>query len=173
MDNPIITTKSELIHKIDAASADIESFLADLTDVQMTDRYDDQGWNVRDHINHLAVWEESIAMLFHGKPRYESLGIDASQYSSRNFDEINAIIRERLKNLSRASAMDKFRHIHNLLMTSVQTLTDAELNQPAGVFFPQVPANDQRTVLKLIEDNTADHYLEHLPWMEAIATSGK
>jgi hypothetical protein len=171
--NSNISTKTEMMQKINAAWAELESFLAGLTDQQMTGLYDNQGWNVRDHITHQATWEESIAMLFQGKSRPQILGIEPSQLAKKDFDAINATIRDRKKNMSGEAAVAELRRVHNLLMKSIQTLSDTDLNKPAAVFFPQIPASDVRTVLQLIQADTDGHFLEHLPWMKAIATSAK
>ena len=163
-------TKSELINQIDAAWAEFETYLAGLTDQQMTDLYDDQGWNVSDHITHLAAWEETIVMLIQGKPRFQFLGVDSTQLSGKPIDEINTVIRDHMKNLPIASAVAEYRRGHQELMASLQTLTDADLSQPGGKFFPQISPDEARRVVDIIQDNADGHITEHLPWIKAIVS---
>ncbi len=170
------TIKSEMMRKIDAAWKEIETYLAGLSEAQMTDLHDAQGWNVRDHITHLAAWEESVAMLFHRVPRYQTLGIDPAKYSTRqliisNIDEVNADIRARLQNVSSAAALEEFRRIHKLLMMSVGMLSDTDLNQATAGFFPPSLSNDERRLLALIESNTSEHYVEHLSWIKTLVST--
>ena len=166
-------TKSEMIRMIDAAWAEIESYLAGLTEKQMMDLCDDQGWNVRDHVTHLAAWEEAIVMLIQGKPRFQFLGVDSTQLSMKPIDELNAIIREHWKNPSVTAAIEAYRRIHQELMASLQTLTDADLSQPGGMFFKQIPPDEERRVVDIIQDNTDRHIAEHLPWIKTIVTASK
>jgi hypothetical protein len=173
MSEQSISFKTEFIQKLEAAWADLETCLASLSESQMTDNHDAQGWNIQDHINHLAAWEESMAMLFQGKPRHQTLGIELPKITWENMDEINAAIRERRKSLPVKSALDEFRElgsIHHMLVASVKGLSEAELKQPADVFFSQAPPGEVRRVFEIIQANSTYHFLEHLPWIEKLAT---
>ena len=161
-------TKSELIHKIDAAWENLETYLAGLTEQQMTGLCDDQGWNVSDHITHLAAWEEMIVRLLQGKPRFQFLGVDSSELSKKPIDEINAVIRDHWKNLSGTAAIEAYRRSHQNLIASLQTLADADLSQPAGKVFTQIPPDDERRVVDILQDNADRHIAEHLPWIQTI-----
>lgn len=72
MSHPRITTQAELIEAIDSAWMELEGFLSTLTDE--TALRDDQGWSVADHVAHVAVWEDSVSILFDGRPRQWLLG---------------------------------------------------------------------------------------------------
>jgi hypothetical protein len=161
-------TKSGLIDKINAAWENLETCLAGFTEQQMTELCDDQGWNVSDHITHLAAWEEMIVRLLQGKPRFQFLGVDSSQLSKIPIDELNAAIRDHRKNLSGSAAIEACRRSHHNLIASLQTLTDADLSQPAGKVFTQIPPDDERRVVDIIQDNADRHIAEHLPWIQAI-----
>ena len=160
--------RTEFVQKLEAAWAELESCLAALSESQMTEFHDDQGWSVKDHITHLAAWEESMAMLFQGKPRHQTLGIELPKFSGENIDKINAAIRERWKPLSIGTAIQEFRSIHTRFLRSVKGLSEADLNQPVGLFFPQTPPGEERRVFELLQANTTDHYLEHLPWINKL-----
>jgi hypothetical protein len=161
--------KSELISQIDAAWNEFITFLAGLTEQQMMDLYDDQGWNIRDHVTHLAAWEEIIGMLVQRKAQFEFLGVDSSQLPQKPIDEINAIFREYRQNLPIAAAIEVYRSCHQGLITSLQTLTDADLDRPAGRFLPLFKPDDSRAVVEIIHDNADRHIAEHMPWIQTIA----
>jgi len=163
----MIPTKSELIRLIDDAWAGFDSYLASLTDQQMTDLYDHEGWNVRDHITHLAAWEKTVVLLIQGKPRFQFLGADAAHIAMKPIDELNAALREHWKNLPLTSAIELYRGGHKELIASLQTLTDEDLSRPASQFFPQM-SDDTRRVVDVIQDNANGHIAEHLPWIKAI-----
>jgi hypothetical protein len=160
--------KTEFVQKLEAAWVELDSCLASLTESQMTGTFDEQGWNIKDHIAHLAAWEEATAMLFQGKPRHQTLGIELPKITWENMDEINAAIREHRKSLPAKSALDEFlelRSIHHKLMASVKGLSEADLNQPADVFFSQAPPGEDRPVFDIIHANSAEHFRDHLPWI--------
>ena len=166
-----MSSRTELLEQIETAWTDLHSFLDGLTELQMTEIHDDQGWNVKDHIIHMAAWEESVAYLFEGRPRHEALGIDESQFATASFDEINAIVRDRRKRIALTSALGQFRRVHRGLVASIQGLSDADLNDQVSTFFPQAPRNDERRVLDLLYDNTAQHFAEHLGWIKTLVVS--
>jgi len=160
------------MNSIQAAWAELETYLAGFSEEQIADLCDDQGWNVSDHITHLAAWEEMIVMLLQGKPRFQFLGVDSSQLSVKPIDEINAVIHEHWKNPSITAASEAYRRSQQKLMASLQRLTDADLGQPANKLFPQIPPDDERRVVDIIQDNSDRHIAEHLPWIKAILSSG-
>jgi hypothetical protein len=155
---------SKLTASINAAWNDLHSFLAQVTPGQAS-KQDQAGWSVKDHVTHLAVWEDSVVILFRGGRRHEALGIEEAFYTAGNFDEINEIIRVRLEGTALEEAIRNLEGAHQQLMGHLKTLRDADLNAKAREFFPQAPANDDRALASLICDITGRHFTEHLEWM--------
>ena len=149
---------------IDAAWKDLHSFLAAVTPSQAS-KQDQAGWSVKDHVAHLAVWEDSVAILFRGGRRHEALGIEEAVYAAGSFDEINEVIRVRLEGITLQEAICYLEGVHRQLMAHLRTLRDADLNAKAREFFPQAPRNDDRRLASLLWDNTGGHFIEHLEWM--------
>ncbi len=168
MPEPTGTTKAELQAKIESAWDTLRRYLDGLSVDQMTGLLDAEGWSVRDHLVHLARWEASVTVLFHGQPRHLGLGIEPSEYASADFDEINAVIHERTKDLTLGAVMAELRKNHDDLMAALLRLSDADLKRTVSESFPQAPAGDDRQVLDVILDNTAQHFAEHLGWIETL-----
>ena len=162
-----ISTLPELILAIESAWDDLQSFLAGLTESEASIT-DDNGWTAKDHATHIAVWEDSVAILFRGKPRHEALGITDAIYAAASFDQINEIIREKHKDLPLTQALRGLVQVHSELMESVKTLSDAELKTTVRGFFPQAPRTDERPMIEFIFENTVDHFTEHLQWMREL-----
>jgi len=120
---------------------------------------------VKDHVAHLAVWEDSVAILFRGGRRHEALGIEETLFTAGDIDEINEVIKVRLGGTTLQEAIRNLEQAHQQLMGHLQTLSAAELNAKACDFFPQAPRNDDRPLASLIWANTGGHYTEHLEWM--------
>jgi hypothetical protein len=161
---------SELTRTIDEAWAELQAFLGPLTEKNAT-RRDGNGWTVKDHTTHIAVWEDSVAVLFRGGQRHDALGIDQAFYTEATFDQINAIVRERHRHLSLREAVTQLTQVHDALMAEVRALSNVQLATTVRDFFPQAPREDDRTMGAFIYWNTADHFKEHLPWMKNLTTS--
>jgi len=171
MTAPTINTKSDLLTRIDKAWSALDALLAALTETQMTSLQDQNGWSVKDHLTHVAVWEDSVSALFEGKPRHQGLGIDESAYSTASIDEMNALIRERQGDKPLSSAMEHLRSSHRTLMSSVRGLSDADLKRQARELFPTVPQSDRKRLIDIIYENTAEHFDEHRGWIEGLVAS--
>jgi hypothetical protein len=167
MGDSTISTLTELMDAIQSARAELESFLAGLheRDASMKDA---NGWTVRDHVTHIAVWEDSVAVLFRGGKRHEALGIDERLYAEASFDDMNDVIKRAQEHLTLAQAVAVMHRVHEALMDDVRRLSDAELGTTVRYRFPNAPQSDKRRVIDFFLENTAAHYEEHLPWMREL-----
>ena len=167
MPETTISTLAELTLAIDSAWDELQSFLAGLTEEQ-TVLQDDNGWTVKDHATHMAVWEDSVAILFRGQSRHQALGITESFYAAASFDQINETIRAQHSHLPLIQARRQLEQIHGALLQWVKGLSNAGLKTAVRDFFPQAPRTDDRPMLVFIHENTADHFAQHLHWMQAL-----
>src|SRR5687768_13010570 len=117
-------TKTQLMKEIESTWPALNAALDKLTDEQMTNIRDAEGWAVKDHLTHLAAWERSMVFLFQGKPRHEGLGIDENTYREGGEDEINAAIQRRSKDLTSAQARSNLRDVHEQLVTILRPMSD-------------------------------------------------
>src|SRR5260370_42317118 len=92
-----ILSKSELISNIERGWDDFQAYLKSFTEMQLIDPTDAVGWTVKDHLGHLAVWEDSVYALLTKQPRREYMGVDRETWKSGDYDRINAVIRERYR----------------------------------------------------------------------------
>jgi len=162
-----VSKHAELITAIDSAWEELLSFLHTVVSSHVSTR-DDNGWTVKDHVTHIAVWEDSVSILFRGGLRHEALGIDESSYLVSSFDQINEVIRERFKAIPLTQAIRQLEEVHSELMTRVTALSEADLKTTVRDYFPQAPRTDDRPMMTFIYDNTADHFIEHLQWMREL-----
>jgi len=163
-----IDTKADLLRRIESSWPALDALLNSLTETQMTTPQDQAGWTVKDHLIHLALWEDSVTALFQGKPRYQALGIDESTYSTASIDEINALIRGQRETTPLHKALEQLRSNHRGLMAVVERLSDTELNQQARELFPLAQGSDQRRLIDIIYANSAEHFEEHRGWIERL-----
>lgn len=165
-----ITTKQELLAALDAEWLAFNTALDDLSDQQLSEYSDAQGWTGKDHIAHLAAWERSAAYYLEGKPRHQALEVDEALYLTGDFEAMNTAMQKHsaIKTLAevRADLLDA----HDQLLQALRPVTDADLHRPYSYFQPNEPGEETgRTALDVVVDNSLDHYREHLPWIETLA----
>ena len=160
-------SRVELHAEIDSAWSELDTFLAEVAEATQPPK-DASGWTVKDHVTHMAIWGDSVAVLFRGGYRHEALGISEDLYSKASFDEINEIIRQRESRITLSQSIRLLRDIHGELMRGVESLPDADLGKTVRDVFPLAPRTDDRRVVDFIHENTAAHYSEHLPWMRRL-----
>jgi len=161
-------TAVELINTIDSTWEEFDSYLAKLTDNEMTGLVDEQGWSIRDHLSHLLGWEKAFLLVFDGIPRYQTLGIELTQAKAEFMDEINEKIREQWQTLSVQSIFGEYRNNHNLLAEKVKCLSDNELDQTVSDYFPHEVPTYNRKVVNIIQDHMVHHVVEHLGWIKSL-----
>ena len=155
-----------LIEKYD----ELDTYLRSLSEAERTQLTDATGWTVKDHIAHLAAWESSIEPLLDGKDRGEHLGVPADVWASHDFDAINEYIRKRHAALSLYEAHDFFRSVHERTLERLRAMSDEDLYKPYKSYQPT--SDREEPVINWLYGNTAGHYAEHRPWIEAIVASG-
>ncbi|MBK8024419.1 MAG: ClbS/DfsB family four-helix bundle protein [Chloroflexi bacterium] len=159
-------TKTELLLKLEDGWDTFMGLIRRMDDAVLTGPADDAGWTIRDHIAHLAVWEDGIGALLNRESRTERMGIEESAWAT-GVDHINAVIQQRYKDVPLARVLEMFEEIHHELIAVLQTLSDEDLQRPYNTFAPESKRDDP--VVVAIVDNSYGHYEEHTPWIQAIA----
>jgi hypothetical protein len=84
-------------------------------------------------------------------------------------DDINAVIHAQHQELPLTTALAQFRQVHEQLLHALEPLTDADLQLRYRHYLPDEPGEgDGPVVLNMIYGNTADHFAEHLAWIESL-----
>jgi uncharacterized protein (TIGR03083 family) len=146
--------------RIEHAWAELQHFLNGLTDEQFAGPTDANGWTVKDHMVHLAVWEDGLKTLVDGGTQQAGMEIDDATWE-KDVDEINDVIFRRYRDLSLDEAKAKSQLSHETLVARLYALTDDDLMRTESDDNP-VP------LIGKIAGNTFGHYAEQMPWMQAI-----
>jgi len=164
-------TKAELEREMDQGWSALEAMLSDLTEEQLTGPTDAEGWTVKDHLAHLAAWERSMVYLLQGKPRHEGLGVTVETYQG-DIDDLNAAIQAASKDVPLSAVVTLLRTTHESLREQVASMSEDDLQQPYLHFLPDEPGRDDgRPIIDRLHGNSGGHFVEHIPWMEAIVAS--
>ncbi|TMC47620.1 MAG: ClbS/DfsB family four-helix bundle protein [Chloroflexi bacterium] len=135
-------SKPQLLQEIREAHTQLEQTLSQYDDKQMTELRDEAGWSIKDHLDHLAVWQEGVATLLERRPRYarfEAMGVDVATVEASTEDELNAIIRERTARPTLADTRIFLRQSHEHLLRALSGLSEDALLR--GYSYFQRPAD--------------------------------
>jgi len=159
--------KADFLDNVEAGWRKLEIFITSLTDEQLTKPTDAAGWTVKDHLIHLAVWENGVSAMLEHKPRYEAMGLTKQDWDNEHYDKLNAIIQQQQKDLPLSDVLKRLREVHLRLLELLDSVSDADLQRPYSDY--QAGEDDNSPIINRLIGNTYAHYDEHIPWMQAIA----
>ncbi len=155
--------KAELLQRIRVSRAALEKTLSNLNDAQMTTQGPRGAWSVKDHLAHLAIWEQMLIEIVQGRFGNAALQMDEQEFLAKNLDELNAIIYRRNKDRSLADVRRAFKESHERILAALDELNDAGLARPAFADDPTA-----RLLLDKIIGDTYEHYAEHRGWIQEL-----
>lgn len=162
---------AELLTRIDAGWAAYHGLLAGLDDAALAGPADAAGWTAQDHMTHVAAWEAGIHADLERRPRWAAMGVEpadlAEAIAARDFDAINAAIREGQRGMDAAAARAYAERTHAAMRTAVAALADEDLLRPYADFKTDA-ADPAVPLLPFVVGNTFGHYAEHAGYIEAI-----
>ncbi len=161
--------KAELLERIERARASLDEVIDGLSDGQLSAPGPDGAWSVKDHLAHLAAWEQGIAALLQRRPRYGAMQLDEKTYLSTDADGLNAIIYQQNKGRSLGEVRAAFRQAQRELLAALGGLTDTDLSKTYSHYQPDEPGEDSGApIVSWIAGNTYKHYDEHRAWITAL-----
>ena len=169
-------SKSEFEEQLRNAWSQLQQTLDTLSDQQMTERKDDVGWTVKDHLAHLLPWEQGMIALLKHEPRYQAMGVDVAQHEDE--DELNETLRAPYRSASLSDVRDRLRETHEALTAVVASLGPDDLFKTYSHYQPdddraaRLGDDTGEPVLRWVVGNSSGHYLEHLPWIRALSSEG-
>jgi uncharacterized protein (TIGR03083 family) len=158
-------TRETLMREMDASWSELQRYIASLTEAQLTQPTDAAGWTAKDHIIHLALWEEAGLALLEGKSKRETLDIPQEIWD-RDDDPVNAVLQERNRDMPLEQVMQTLREVHERMLKKLETMSDEDFQQPYSHYQPQ--SSEQRPIIRSVMADTINHYREHMPWIAAI-----
>lgn len=150
----------------------LEKTIVGLTEAQLTTP-GAEGWSIKDHLMHLAVWEQGVVASLNKQSRYTAMGLSRDEWVSKNGDELNALIFERNKVRSLADVRKAFHDSHQQMLDVLSRLTDEDLNKAYWRYALEAAKDDQRPMFALIAGNTFGHYAEHREWIQQLIDTVK
>jgi hypothetical protein len=160
-----IATREALLRQLALSWNELQTYLASLTEEQLTVPKDAAGFSAKDHIVHIAMWEKAGLALLERKSKREVLDITPETWEQDD-DAINAVLHERYHDMPLAEVMQTFRQYHEAMVKKLESMTDAELQLPHRHYKPD--STEDRPIILWVVGDTLNHYRDHLPWIAAI-----
>ena len=164
-------TTAEILSLVDQAWTALESTVARLSPTQLTDVRDQAGWAVKDHVIHVAAWEDALVARLAGRPIHEALGLDEATLS-QDEDTENAAIFARHRHRPLAEVLEAARASHRTIRARLAALGDRAVAGSVADLVPPSAERDESPAAVWIAGNTWDHYAAHLNWIRELVDRG-
>jgi hypothetical protein len=176
-------TTADVLSRVDRAWASLEGTVGSLSPAQLTEVRDPVGWAVKDHLMHVAAWEDAFVARLEGRPTHEALGLDEATLALDE-DAVNAAIFARHRERTLTEVLEALHASHRMARAHLAALHDRTVAGPAsGVLPPGSETSgfsiDQATrerdttpVGAWIGGNTWEHYDAHHGWIRELVARG-
>jgi hypothetical protein len=164
-------TTAELLSLVDQAWAALEDTVARLAPRQLTDVHDPAGWAVKDHLMHVAAWEDALLARLTGRPVHEALGVDEATLS-QDEDTENAAIFARHRHRPLAEVLEAAQASHRAIRARLAALGDRAVAGSVADLVPPGTERDESPAAAWIGGNTWEHYAAHLSWIRELVDRG-
>lgn len=154
-------SKADLLDRVPRSRGALEDALAGLSAAQLTAAGPDGGWSVKDHLAHIAAWEQILLGVLAGRPEHEVFGVDENALATLDTDGLNAILDVRHKAQPLSDVLAEFARSYNQTLAALASLAEADL-------FAPVAPDDPRPRMQKIASDTYAHYDEHRTWIAAL-----
>ncbi len=158
-------TIANLLRRIENGWNNLQAYLSTLNEEQLTTPTDAAGWTAKDHLIHLALWEDGVYALLEGQSQREGMEVDEATWK-QGWDAINAVIQQRYHNLPLDEVLQTIRQRHERLVNKIKSMTDEDLLRPYRHY--DSGSDREQPVIGSIVGNTYEHYAEHKPWIAEI-----
>ncbi len=158
-----ITSKLELIARIQASRAALESALAQIAPDAMETPGVTNDWTVKDVLFHITAWE-GVMMNTLSAVSANRAPDHADSITDEMVDDMNAGFYATAQVLDLDAVQSSFQRIHTRAMAAVETCSEDDLFDPT-----RLPWREGQPLWQHVGGNTFWHYEEHLDALQSWA----
>ena len=148
-------TAASALARFEDAWAGLDKTVQGLSDHELTEPRDPAGWSAKDHLMHVAVWEQALLAKLDGRPRHQALGLDADTDGSEDWDGMNAQIFAATRGRSLRDVLTTLRTTHAKTRSEIAAIANGASSDSAESFLADVPGY-------------AEHYEQHCGWIREL-----
>ncbi len=153
--------KAALLARIQRAYEPVQRLIEDGEDQALLEAVGSGGWTLKDSLAHLAAWE-TILLDFHmGDKSFAAVtGFEGAVYRVTSFDDINAHLHARYREMTPADIRNFVKETHARLLATLEAFPEDQLHQP----HPGLSVGEASRLnwIDYITANTYEHLEEHL-----------
>lgn len=155
--------KAELMDRIERSWQELERTVSQFSEEQLTTPGPD-GWAIKDHLAHLAVWERSLVALLEGRDRAAAMGL--ADAAGLDEDEVNRRLHLQHRDITASDARALLSRTHDEVRIALGKLSGADLQAPYRRYQPGDPGSrEDEPVIHWVAGNTYEHADQHRGWM--------
>lgn len=149
-------TKQELLEAIQDEWQNLLSTLDLLSETQMLQTGDEDGWNVKDILAHITAWELLMVDWIEASLRGETPDRPVPGEPWDDLDLINQQFYDLHKGSPLSEVFAQFHNVHHVAYSKVASLTERDLMDPERFVW-----RAGHPLWHMVADNTWRHYDEH------------
>ena len=153
---------SEVVAHVERAWHELVSLTAGMDEEGLALHRAPDGWAVKDHLAHVAAWEQWLLALFERRDKLAAMGASGA---ARDIDAVNDAVYRSHRDDSAKEALRYFRDSHERLMAVLRKQTDDDFDRPYRTFFDPGAESDEQPVMVAVAANTYEHYSDHVRWI--------
>src|SRR6185295_15443685 len=125
-------TAGTVLARFESAWAALDKTIKSLGERELTAVRDPAGWSAKDHLSHLAAWDEALLAKLDGRARHVVLGIDETLAASEDFDAMNAAIFQATRDRSLAETLDAVHTTQAATRRHLSTIASGHADLPGA-----------------------------------------
>ena len=164
-------SKTTLLERIDRYRLMLEDTIRSFDEEQLS-QPGPEGWSIKDHLAHLAVWETGVVELLRKRPRFAAMGVEQAFIKGKSENDINDLIFRQNKELTVQEALEKFKQAHAEMLKLLASMSDTDLHRPYSDFVAGGDVNRKDPVILWVIGNTYAHFDEHTAYIRRLLETG-
>lgn len=159
MDLPAPWTVAELLGRMPPARTALLDVVRGLSPARLA-MPGPEGWAVKDHLAHLALWERMIVAHLRDRSDHTLAGMRADEYADADLGTLNARLHALSRDWTPQAAVAELHAARAATKEWLHSLSDSDLLRP---YWDDDPS--RRTAAEKIAGDTYRHDIEHREWI--------